>query len=309
MTPIRFARRLLRASDRALAQLEGELKQGLEQHPQPKLKVAPGERYDEVKDFVRSIDQPDQSARNYLEIHLDRIARTMSMVPAPKRTGRALELGAYMHMTPALHCVFEYEEVRGAYFGKLGRIDSKSVSVGGKEVFRCFVDHFDADRDRFPYEDNRFDLVLCCEMIEHLLLDPMHMLTEIQRVLDDGGTLILTTPNVANFTAVARMLHCGANPQVFSMYPNPRGEFRDSEFPHVREYSPWELDEAVRSAGFDIDYLFTEKIGNYTYDDWVRRFLERYGYPTEMRGEQMYCVAHKVAGAPIIRYPKFLYDA
>jgi len=87
----------------------------------------------------------------------------------------------------------------------------------------------------------------------------MFMLLEINRVLVDGGTLVLTTPNVASFTAVARLLECTGNPQLYSMYPNPSGEYKDTEIPHVREYTPQELAEAVKAAGFEVEYLFTRK--------------------------------------------------
>ena len=121
--------------------------------PQPRLAR-------EIEQFVRAIDMPDQDARNYLEIHMARIVRTLSITPPPGNTGRVLELGAYMHMTPALQCVLGYREVRGAYFGPLGRSDRKAVTVNGKTVFECCVDLFDAEKDRYPYEDGRFDCVL-----------------------------------------------------------------------------------------------------------------------------------------------------
>src|SRR4051794_9616933 len=144
---------------------------------------APRHLYDEIKAFLRSVDVPNEDARTYREIHIERIARTLSMVPPPSRTKRVLELGAYMQMTPALQCVLGYEEVRGAYFGTLGRVDTKTITVGGKEVFRCYIDLFDAEKDRFPADDARYDAVLACEIIEHLLHDPMFMLLEINRVL------------------------------------------------------------------------------------------------------------------------------
>src|SRR5580658_2033289 len=68
----------------------------------------PPRRHEEIAAFVRSLDQPDASARTYLEIHLPRITRTLDLVPEPKSSSRALELGAYMHMTPALRCVLGY---------------------------------------------------------------------------------------------------------------------------------------------------------------------------------------------------------
>jgi SAM-dependent methyltransferase len=289
----------LRRLDAALARMETDC--GPEVLPPPR-------RYDEIIAFVRSLDQADASARTYLEIHLPRIARTLDLVPAPRSSSRVLELGAYMHMTPALQCVLGYTEVRGAFFGPLGRTEEKSITVAGNPVFHCFVDLFDAEKDCYPYPDGHFECALACEIFEHMMHDPMHMLVEIHRVLEEGGALVLTTPNVASYLAVARALEQSANPQLFSKYPDPRGEFADSEPPHVREYTPLELREVVESAGFEVENLFTEVIPGYGTDAWVKMFLERNGYSSAMRGEQLYCLARKRAGRRIVRYPRFLYE-
>jgi SAM-dependent methyltransferase len=270
--------------------------------------IPPRHRYDEIAAFVRSMDQPDEGARGYLEIHIPRIARTLGLVPDPRSSGRVLEMGAYMQMTPALQCVLGYKEVRGAYFGPIGRTDEKVITISGKEAFRCKVDLFDAEKDRYPYEGGRYETVLACEIFEHLIHDPMHMLLEMRRVLEEGGTLLLTTPNVASFTAVARALEQSGNPQLYSKFADPRGEFADTEIPHVREYTPKELREAVESAGFEVVNLFTEVIPGYGTDTWVKEFLERNGYSSAFRGEQMYVIARKRSALPIMRYPKFLYE-
>lgn len=263
----------------------------------------------EIERFVRSLDMPGEEARNYLETHLGRIVLTLSITPPPAATKRVLELGAYMHMTPALECVLGYREVRGAYFGPLGRTDRKSAAVNGTTVFECLVDLFDAEKDAYPYEDGWFDCVLACEIFEHFLHDPMHMLFECRRVLAPGGRLVLTTPNVASFTAVARVLESSGNPQLYSKFANPRGEFADTEIPHVREYTPQELAEALRSAGFEIETLFTEVApGYHAGGGWVEQFLNENGYSTDLRGEQIYCVARRAEGAVVDRYPAFLYD-
>lgn len=271
-------------------------------------KDTPHARYEDIVSFVRSMDFPDDAARRYTEIHLHRIGRTLERVPPPRSTGRILELGAYMQMTPALQCVLGYAEVRGAFFGPFGRIDEKSITVGGREVFRCFIDLFDAEKDPFPYDDGHFETVLACEIFEHLLHDPMRMLIEANRVLGDQGALVLTTPNVASYTAVARVLEQSGNPQLYSKYADPRGEYAETEIPHVREYTPLELVEAIESAGFDVVSLTTEASPGYENEKRVKKLLERLSYPTDLRGEQMYCVARKRAGKPIVRYPRFLYD-
>ena len=299
MPLIRSLRNILARLDEKLARFDLQ---------KPAENIPPRNRYDEIVSFVRSLDQPDAAARGYLEIHIPRIGRTLTLVPPPRSSKRVLEMGAYMQMTPALQCLLSYEEVRGAYFGPLGRTDEKAVTAGGREVFRCFIDLFDAEKDRYPYPDGRFETVLACEIFEHMLHDPMHMLMEMHRVLEEGGTMILTTPNVASYTAVARILEQSGNPQIFSKFAYPLGEFADTEIPHVREYTPQELREAVESAGFAVENVFSEVIPGYGTDLWVKEFLERNNYSTALRGEQLYCIARKRSGRKVVRYPHFLYE-
>ena len=52
----------------------------------------------------------------------------------------------------------------------------------------------DIGNEIFPFVDNYFNRVFCIEVLEHLS-DPGHCLREINRVLEIGGTLVLTTPN------------------------------------------------------------------------------------------------------------------
>ena len=97
-----------------------------------------------------------------------------------------------------------YGEVRGCYYGPRGTTDHRTaVSIDG-ERFECEIDLFDAEKDPFPYPDEHFSTVLCCELIEHLAEDPMHMMAEINRILRPGGHLVLTTPNIASLRAHRR---------------------------------------------------------------------------------------------------------
>jgi predicted SAM-dependent methyltransferase len=261
----------------------------------------------EFEAFLRSLDLPEDGSR-YLEESMSRLVQTLMLVPPGTSEDAVLELGAYMQVTPALARLLGYGEVRGAYFGPLGQTDSKVSTVDGTEIFRCEVDLFDVERDRFPYDDGGFRTVLACEIIEHLVLDPMHMLLEIRRVLRPGGTLVLSTPNVTSLTSVSRILTQSANPQVYSQYPNPEGEGRESESPHVREYAPAELREAVESAGFEILSLETARAGSFDGEE-IGALLKANGFPDDLRGEQMYCTALADPDRPVTRYPPFLYDA
>jgi SAM-dependent methyltransferase len=273
-------------------------------------KSSAGEPFDpaRLKAAEQALEQmpvPDAGARAYLKKHIPRLARTVALVPPPADTGRVLELGCYMQITPLLERLCGYREVRGGYFGKPGRTDRKTMQFPDRE-FVCMVDLFDAERDRFPYPDEHFDLVIAGEIIEHMTHDPMHLLLESRRVLVDGGYLLVTTPNVGSITSVAKTLDGHDNPQIFFLYKRP-GPGIEEEIGHVREYTAFELGEAVKAAGFEITQLFTTFIAEYWTHLPLLKFLEENGYSTDNRGEQSWCLARKRSNLPVDRYPYFIY--
>jgi len=268
--------------------------------------VASSAELETALEQLDGLDLPDGEISEYFKKHLPRLARTLTLVPRPRSNGRILELGCYMQITPFLERWRGYSNVRGAYYGVLGATERRTASVRG-EQFEALVDLFDAERDRYPYDDGSFETVLACELIEHLLRDPMHLLLECRRILEEGGRLIVTTPNVASLSSVARVLHGYGNPQIFSAYHRPQAGGPE-EIPHVREYTAFELRTAVEAAGFEIESLFTEPIAGLEMNRPMWNFLEENGYNTSLRGEQTYCVAVKRSNLPVTRYPKFLYS-
>ncbi len=256
---------------------------------------------------LRALPAPNGDARAYLEKHIPRLARTLALVPTAPDNGRALELGCYMQITPFLQRLCGYQEVRGAYFGELGRTDHKLLHFPDRD-FTCDVDHFNAELDRFPYPDDHYDLIVVGEIIEHLTSDPMHMLLECRRVLRDGGFLLVTTPNVGSITSVAKTLDGRDNPQIYFLYKRTAPGV-PPEIGHVREYTAYELGEIVKSAGFEIQQLFTTFIEEFATHQPLLALLEEHDYNTENRGEQSWCLAVKRATLPIDRFPFFVYES
>ena len=57
----------------------------------------------------------------------------------------------------------------------------------------------DAETIELPFSEGSFDVVLCGDLIEHLR-DPERFLARVRPLLREDGRLVLTTPNVANWT-------------------------------------------------------------------------------------------------------------
>jgi 2-polyprenyl-3-methyl-5-hydroxy-6-metoxy-1,4-benzoquinol methylase len=98
-----------------------------------------------------------------------------------------------------------------------------------------------------------FDLVLMAEVLEHLPVHPVDVLSRVIARLAPGGMLYLTTPNFlsdAHLAAVAR----GESPvAVF-----PRGDDNWDAHHHFREYEAVELARFIAEAGGRLDaFLFS----------------------------------------------------
>jgi glycosyltransferase involved in cell wall biosynthesis/SAM-dependent methyltransferase len=246
-------------------------------------------------------------AQPYVAQHTSRLVHTLEITPAGDESKAILEMGAYMQITPALKFRLGYGIVRGCYYGRLGRIDHKAVVSENGETFECDIDHFDAERDSYPYADASFDTVLCCELIEHLFADPMHMMSEINRILKPGGHLVLTTPNLGSTRAISGIL-LGYHPSFFPAYIRPRKEGEEAEARHNREYVPMEIQHLLTGSGFEIVRLETGEFFAEPHPElaWVSHMLERYRVHPTLRGDGIYALGRKT-GPVKERWPGWLY--
>jgi len=251
---------------------------------------------------------PDESAKGYIETHLTRFERTLEITPPGGPDDRILEMGSYLQITPALKTRLGYGEVRGCYYGPAGKVDRRSVHSVDGEDFQCTLELFDAEKDRFPYDDGYFSTVLCCELVEHLTEDPMHMMAEINRILRPGGHLVLTTPNIGSLRAIAAIL-AGYHPGFFPAYIRPRVEGEEPEARHNREYTAREIVLLFHYAGFENTLLETGPFRNEPKPEheWVKHLLDRYEQPLDLRGDGIYAVGRKT-GLVRERYPAWLYQ-
>lgn len=103
--------------------------------------------------------------------------------------------------------------------------------------------------EKVPLPDGSVGLVFALEIIEHLT-SPFHLLSEAYRIVESGGHVVLTTPNVTRIGNVFKLL-IGRTPNdrlAPPGYDNPDDEWR----PHAREYAMHELVDMLRQTGFCI---------------------------------------------------------
>jgi SAM-dependent methyltransferase len=168
---------------------------------------------------------------------------------------------------------------------------------------RLELHRFDAERELWPFADGAFDVVVCMEILEHLSYSPAHLLHEANRVLRDGGTLLLTTPNALAAETVSKVLRGRSFGEHYSGYgPTDR---------HNREYTAREVEAVLRAANFDAR-VEAHNIAGYEPRDRLARALRLLARaPAERLArhrDHLFAVARK-AGTPVLAHPDWLYHA
>ena len=200
-----------------------------------------------------SIDgAPRDELRSYAEADCDRFLHTLNLVRPDAK--RLLEIGANPYFSSILFKEFRSAELDFTnYFYPEPKGETQSVRYenhqGKKRKWLIDYAKVNTEKTLLPAKDGAFDHVVFCEVLEHLTSDPLFSLIEINRVLQIGGALVLSTPNVARLENTAALLS-GANMcDPYSGY-GPYGR-------HNREYTGQELNWLLQYTGFEVETFFT----------------------------------------------------
>lgn len=260
--------------------------------------------YAGISDRIRSVAEPllNNSGDYHLE-HSARLARTAEiltgLVEEAGGTCRILELGTSGFLPVFLKSIFpgvsidvtDYDGVR-----KEGERHKEVCVAGQVAEVRAFT--VDLEYDELPAADETYDIVVCCEVLEHMEIDPMFMLTEVNRVLKTNGKLLLTTPNVLSSRAFVRIFE-GYPPYFFMQYHKSREYHR-----HNYEYSLKVLWSTLKCAGFEPS-VWTEDLFEDSRSHVVDN-LNYFGFKIANTGDNLIAIAPKISGV-VERYPNGLY--
>lgn len=92
--------------------------------------------------------------------------------------------------------------------------------------------------------ENKYDIALCGEVIEHVY-DTDKFLDNFKKVLKPGGSLIISTPNIASFGRRLMLL--------LGISPNVETTSRSYDSGHVRYFTVNTLTKLLKEHGFIID--------------------------------------------------------
>lgn len=98
------------------------------------------------------------------------------------------------------------------------------------------------------FTDQKFDVILFCEVVEHLFIPPDVILSFLRNFLrPDGGVIILGTPNAVCLSNRLRMM-TGENP-----FHSLSRDWK-SGAGHIREYTMQELRQYGKVANLDVEF-------------------------------------------------------
>ena len=188
-------------------------------------------------------------------IMVDTFARAAGRAP-----GRNAYKGLAIHALPGLH---EFVADKAADFltpgssvldiaAGSGALCQRMLDLGFRMSAIDYVrENFRLDSVPFTQADlnqpfastcsDRYQGIVACEIIEHLE-NPRHLARECFELLEPGGRLLLTTPNVDSASSKASFLRFGT----FYWFDDARYRVDG----HITPITQWQIDKAFTEAGF-----------------------------------------------------------
>ncbi len=227
-------------------------------------------------------DEASGSPSHYLHDHRHEYVRTVRDIvkvrpPSAGKPVRVLEIGAFFGTVCIALARLGYKVTAGdipeyiempeqvARYGRHG-VETKGLRLEG------FV---------LPFEDESFDVVVMCEVLEHLNFNPLPLLKEINRILAPGGLFYLSLPNYArmkNRLAILRGQAAGITVDEFFDQLDTKSPIIANG--HWREYTMPEIKALLEPLGFRLEDHYYFSFGETQPGNSLKKRLGRLFYRT-----------------------------
>jgi len=250
---------------------------------------------------------PVKDSLSYLDTHWQRYMTTLDLLnthsESPKRI---LDLGVSSPFifTALLREMFPNAEFFGVQERPVNHRWAETISArhANRSDFSISLVGLNIETTPLPFDDESFDLVLGMEILEHFAIDPSFVFREVARVTRPNGRFLVSTPNLVSDAAIHRALK-GDTPYSFGVFVPWNGVYGR----HNREYTPREVEELGRYAGFETSALETADI--YAQEDVPADFSQQFRneYSTRLRGQNIFYMGAKKLNIACEPYPRSLF--
>jgi hypothetical protein len=197
---------------------------------------------------LESFDFPlhARSRDTYLSCHAKRYAHLLDTIGRVVADRRRPSPPVVLDIGPGFQTALVHAAFPDLTIETLGFVDPHAAAF----LTGCSVRHHDFDLNDYQFAARapglpRYDIVLFCEVIEHLYTMPEKVLDGMRPHIAADGALIVQTPNAVQWRHRVRML----------MGQNPYDRITPSRMGHYREYTQAELREIAAASGFAVRSL------------------------------------------------------
>lgn len=235
----------------------------------------------ELRDFYLVLGDDVESAghANYVLKHRHEYIRTVRDVlkhcPPGQGGVKVLEIGAFFGVVCIALASLGYEVTASdipEYIEHPEQVERyKKYGIRTKGVrLEGFI---------LPFADEEFDVIIMCEVLEHLNFNPLPLLKEINRIGAPGSVFYLALPNIASIYNRRRLVSgqsIGIEVAEFFMQLDPKDSLVANG--HWREYTAGEIRQMLEPLGYRIADQYYFSLGETQPVDSLRRRLARMFY-------------------------------
>jgi 2-polyprenyl-3-methyl-5-hydroxy-6-metoxy-1,4-benzoquinol methylase len=216
---------------------------------------------------------------SYAARHRHEYVRTVSDIlqyrPVTSGPVRVLELGAFFGVNCMALRSLGYEVTAA----DMPEFIDNPVQVARYAQYRIATKGVRLEEFVLPFDDNSFDVIIMCEVLEHLNFNPLPLLKEINRVGSLKSIFYLSLPNVAQIRNRIKALKgkaLGISVAEFFTQLDPQSS--EIVNGHWREYTGPEIREMLERLGYRIEKQYYFGLSEIMQSSTLRRKASRRFY-------------------------------